>query len=71
MGGGLVLPSVISSKDITVRRVLWLPSGRSRQLIPGLLRRCLDIARANDFLLLGNKAVKLTVAGGRITSLFG
>jgi alpha-mannosidase len=69
-GGGLVLPSQISTKDlngtqtpIATIMLLWLT----------FMDYSVDVSvhSANsDSFVLGNKAIQLTVAGGRITSLF-
>jgi alpha-mannosidase len=68
-GGGLVLPSQISTKDLNGTQtpmaimLLWLT----------FMDYSVDVSvhsASSDSFVLGNKAIQLTVAGGRITSLF-
>ena len=69
VGGGLVLPSQISAKDLIGGYTNIVAIGSL-----SLTYNCtVDVtvhSASSDSFVLGNKAVQLTVAGGRITSLF-
>ncbi len=70
-GGGLVLPSQISAQDLSGMQALFVAI---MSLWLTFTWDCpVDVtvhSASSDSFVMGNKAIQLTVAGGRITSLF-
>jgi alpha-mannosidase len=68
-GGGLVLPSQISAKDLGGAQII-MAFIRSLSLSHARHAAVTMHSTNSDSFVLGNGAIQLTVAGGRITSLF-
>jgi alpha-mannosidase len=70
-GGGLVLPTQISGKDIGGAQTVVQLSTHVADLYTGFCSLAVTVhSSGSDCFVLGNSFVQLTVAGGRITSLF-
>ncbi len=70
-GGGLVLPSQISAKDLSGMQALLAAIMLLWLTYTGDFPVDVTVHSASsDSFVMGNKAIQLTVAGGRITSLF-
>jgi alpha-mannosidase len=70
-GGGLVMPSQISAKDLSGMQALLAAIMSLWLTFTGDFP--VDVAvhsASSDSFVMGNEAIQLTVAGGRITSLF-